>query len=155
MVSIILYDLFFLISDACPDQELQIPNYSRNQREIMNRRWAINYDMFSSDAKKMEMDKNNCEQRNFMGHQNGGFISRVSTVFIGTGNAEISFGNCNDKGETRMFLNNVEIGKAGPQSESNPGTFSYKGRDTLYIEGKEGGIISIDSIKIKCKGESN
>ena len=139
----------------CPDQELEIPNDSGNGRERMNRRWAINYDMFSSHAKKMEIDKDHCKQVNFMGDRNGGFISRVSTVFIGTGRAEISFGNCNNKGETRMFLNNVEIGKAGPQSESNPGTFSYKGRDTLHIEGKEGGIISINSIKIKCKGESN
>ena len=104
---------------------------------------------------KRGIDKGTCQQKDFMGDFNGGFISRVSAVFIGTGNAEISFGNCNDKGETRMFLNNVEIGKAGPQSESNPGTFSYKVRDTLHIEGKEGGIISINSIKIKCKGESN
>lgn len=88
-----------------------------------------------------------------MSHLNDGFISRLSTVFTGSGRAEVSFGNCNNKGKTVMFLNNEQIGKAGPDQIAVPITFSYKPRDTLHIEGIEGGIIHINSIQIHCGGK--
>ena len=127
--------------------------------KVLDRIWSVNYDRYSPHAKMMELRQrkdgtmNHCGKRTIMSHQNEGFISRLSTVFTGSGRVKISLGNCNYQGKTVMFLNNEQIGKAGPDQIAAPITFSYKPRDTLHIEGIEGGIIHINSIQIHCGGK--
>ena len=125
-------------------------NGAYKNREIAERIWSVNHDKHSPNAKMMEFDKDRCLQTIFMGYLN---YSRVSTVFSGSGTAHFSFGNCNNKGETNMYLNNKKI----KQVKSNgmvPVIFSFKPRDTLHIEGAEGGKVLVDYIYIKCRGKN-
>ena len=82
-------------------------------------------------------------------------IGYVKASFKGSGTGTLDFGNCYDKGETRVYLNNQSIAEADPLHTSEIIRFSYKKGDVLKIT-EERAIIKLNSFKLDgCEEKGN
>ena len=96
-----------------------------------------------------------CGTSTFWGYKWGYARGKVSAVFHGSGEASLSFGQCYTKGTTKVYLNDVPKGSAGPRQFGVVANFSYNTGDTLMLEEEGWGIIKINYLKLTCGGNQS
>ena len=94
-----------------------------------------------------------CEGVPFWGYSFDRPIGKLSTVFLGHGEATIDFGSCYLQGRTKVHLNGELIGTATANQKSVVKTFSYKPGDTLRLEEVDVGIMALNSLEISCAND--
>ena len=87
----------------------------------------------------------------FWCYDSGSAEGYVTATFSGSGKATLDFGNCNS-GISKVYLNNVEIGKAEKQ-KSKIITFYYNCGDILRLTEEKSSILKINSLNLaECSG---
>ena len=85
----------------------------------------------------------------FWGYKFASKIGYVKASFKGSGTGTLNFGNCYNRGKTRVYLNNQSIAEAGPFRTSEFIRFNYKQGDVLKITEEEPyAVIKIKSFKL-------
>ena len=139
----IMYSLYFSLSAHCLDKGIE----NVTKRQSMKNYWKMNVDSNNNDKYDTV-----CGTSTFWGYANDNTIGWISTVLISSGRATLNFGNCYWKGQTKVFLNNKEIGTADSNQLNVKIEFAYNVGDTLKIEEHNTGILRINSIKTECTG---
>lgn len=97
----------------------------------------------------------NCNSKTFYGFKWGVDIGTLKATFRGYGRAILDFGNCGLKGYTKVFLNNMEIGYAGPNVKSKVISFNYVPGNILWLGEHGCGIIKLNYLKLSCQGNQS
>ena len=100
-----------------------------------------------------ELNDRFCNSDSFYGFKSGYDVGTVTAIFRGHGRAFLNFGNCGKQGYTKVFLNNLCIGIAGPKTPSKDISFHYSPGSILFIEEHFSGIIKLNYLKLDCNGE--
>ena len=87
----------------------------------------------------------------FYGYKLDQPIGRVTANFEGSGKAILNFGNCWYMGQTKVYMNYMEIASAEALNNSEV-KFDYKFGDVLKLEEQNMGIIKLNSLKLTCNG---
>ena len=87
----------------------------------------------------------------FYGYKLNQPIGRVTANFEGSGKAILNFGNCWYMGQTKVYMNYMEIASAEALNNSEV-KFDYKFGDVLKLEEQNMGIIKLNSLKLTCNG---
>ena len=74
----------------------------------------------------------------------------ISTSFWGTGKATLEFGNCYDKGEVTILLDDNEIAKSKRGEYSSKVTFNIDEGSTLAIKTDDKAIIRLFKLELEC-----
>ena len=137
----------YLFSGACVDSGLQ---NVENRQTMKTGGWNVD-GAPDQDAKFATL----CNKPDtFWGYDYGSAVGYVEATFIGSGKGTLDFGNCYSSGETKVFLNDVEIDKAGANEKSKVITFDYNCGDTLKLTEEPIGIIKVNSLKLaECTSE--
>ena len=90
----------------------------------------------------------------WFGFTHGEFVGSISTSLYGQGNASLTFGNCWDTGEVKLFLNEIEISSVGPHSQKT--VVFYFDNSVMKLEEHGVGIIEfvqfeISQCNVGCK----
>ena len=92
----------------------------------------------------------------FWAYASGSDVGYVNATFQGSGNGILDFGNCHDHGMVFVYLNEKQIGKAGPNENSIPINFTHKKGDTLKITEENVAILRINSLHLEgCQSKGN
>ena len=94
-----------------------------------------------------------CGDSSWFGFKNGNAIGSISIMLYGQGHASLTFGNCWNSGEVKLFLNGSEIISAGPNSIENI-EFDFE-NSQLKLEEHHIGIIRFDHFEIPGCSDSN
>ena len=93
-----------------------------------------------------------CGTETFWGYKYGNPVGKISYPFKGDGEAMLKFGNCYEKGRTKVYLNKDLIASTTIKRNITIG-FEYKTGDILRVEERNSGIFIIHSLKISCNGK--
>ena len=87
------------------------------------------------------------------GWNGGSSVGSLSTRLIGSGSAQLDFGNCWNAGEVKVYLAGREIGSAPANTPTRSVTFDFEDSPTLELKDEGGNsIVQFNSLKIVCEG---
>ena len=94
---------------------------------------------------------NDCGGYGFFGYKRGRSIGYVNATFKGSGTGKLEFGNCYSRANsvTKVYLNDLLIATAGPNTWPVAIRFDYKRGDILKLTEERTGIIKLVSFKIE------
>ena len=105
--------------------------------------WRINT-KYSMNSKY----RSRCGDETWYGYNYGYSVGSAQASFEGTGTAKLSYGNCYQKGQVLVYLNNEEISRATASESKKEVTFNYSKGDTLLIKEVNIGIIKLNSLDL-------
>ena len=128
-------------------EELDFPLQDvKNRQTMKDGGWFVDGAPDELDAQK------DCGGYGFFGYKRGRSIGYVNATFKGSGTGKLEFGNCGElaNSATKVYLNDLLIATAGPNTWPVAIRFDYKRGDILKLtEKRTAGIIKLVSFKIE------
>ena len=113
--------------------------------------WTIDVEHSNLDDSDADNNEHRCGTETFYGWKKDP-PAKVSTTFMGYGEAKLSFGNCYTRGVVVATLNNNELSRASGYKKNVAISFNYKKGDVLMLKDYEG-IIKLNYLKLECGGK--
>ena len=112
--------------------------------------WKINT-KYSMNSKY----RSRCGDKTWYGYNYGLSVGSAQASFEGTGTAKLSYGNCYQRGQVIVYLNNEEISRAAAYESIKEVTFNYSKGDILLINEVNVGIIKLNSLDLSPRKYEN
>ena len=104
--------------------------------------WENNHDCCTSKCRR---------GNNWFGFDHGAGVGTISTVLPGYGEATLDFGNCWDRGEVKVYLNDKIIASAQTNTPTKTVSFNFQDGDILKLKDEgANSVIALNGISMKC-----
>jgi hypothetical protein len=140
--------------DAC--ESLNANDYS-SWSVMANNGWSHDT---SGDAHLSDMSHdgvaNNCQEgSNWFGWSHNAEVGRLSYVMPAAGTGTVDFGNCwSDPGDVVLYVDDVEVARAGPNQQHVIATIVFQAGSTLAIQDEgQNSVAKLTSMDLTCTGD--
>lgn len=116
--------------------------------------WVVDTSSNGPSWEKEWYDRH-CNPKTFYGFKRGLAVGTLKATFKGHGKAILDFGNCAMQGYIKVFLNNSQIGSAGPCVRSKVITFKYTPGTILWVGEHGASIIKLNYLYLSCEGNQS
>ena len=93
-----------------------------------------------------------CGGDTWYGWTAGNTVGSIRTVLEGFGIAVVKYGNCFNKGQVKLYLNDDLVSSANANVRNKIAKFLFSDGDVLKIN-ENAGIIKLNFFEIKCTGK--
>ena len=95
--------------------------------------------------------RNKCgKYKTWYGYSNGKKVGSIHVALLGSGNANLNFGNCYNRGLVKVLLNGKELSQASANTPEKTISFRYNHRNILTVKEINTAIIKMNSLKFSC-----
>ena len=120
--------------------------------------WNVDVDYSNGEGEENKnSQKRDCDSNKFYGYKGGYKVGSVSTIFKGSGKANLRYQNCYKTGYVTVSLNGIEIDRSSnidstlvPSKEIV--TFQYEKGDLLEIKEFQMAIIKLHNLDLMDNG---